>query len=208
MLSEALTYPRRGDGWLKRIGIGGILYFLGFLVIPQVIVEGYLYRVLREAVHRNPDPPEWEGWAELLVDGIKMLIIQFLYVLAPVVVFVLGGAMGAAGLDAVGTLFTVVGAILSLVVFYLVPAAVTNFARTGEFGDAFAIGTLGDIVLTRTYFVHVVLSVVVGIVLGIIGLFLMVFLVGLFVLFYAQVAIYYLWARGVARSLDRSTTPA
>ncbi len=202
MLEEAIDYPRRGDGWLARIGIGGILYLLSFLIIPLFLIEGYLYRVLAGTVRGDEQPPDWGDWLGLFVDGVKMFVVQIVYALVPVVLIVAGamltatGAMTADALEIVGWLVVALGFIVSILVAYLIPAALANFARTGQLGAAFDVTTVRNAAFTGSYFWAIVLALILAIILGMIGSILMIILVGIFVLFYAQVVVYYLWARG------------
>lgn len=66
MLEDALTFPRRGD-WVRDVLIGGLLTVVGFLIIPAILVFGYLLRVLGESAAGADAPPAWDDWAELLV---------------------------------------------------------------------------------------------------------------------------------------------
>ena len=200
MFSEALAYPRQGDDWLKRIGIGGVLYILSFLILPMFVLQGYFYRVMGDTIRGGETPPAWDEWVELLVEGLKMWVIQLAYGIVPAMLIVIGTVFSAlrGGMGAVGVVFTLVGALLYLVVAYVLPAAMANFAYTESFGAAFDLGTVGSAAMSGDYFVAILLAFVGGIVLGVIGAFLSVILVGIFVFFYAQVAIYYLVARGFA----------
>jgi hypothetical protein len=214
MLGDSLAYPWHGDDWLKTILIGGILSILGVFIIPSLIVQGYLIRVLRSAANDEQEPPVFEEWVELTIDGLKVIIVQLVYFIVPLIVlfaaiaFVGFGAFSAsqgsnlgAGIGLIGGLVMLVGFLLMLVAAYLLPAALANFAYNDDFGAAFDFGTVTDAAFTADYFVAVVLAIVVGIVLGFIGGLLTVILVGIFVLFYLQVVIYYLFGRGYAEGL-------
>ncbi len=85
---------------------------------------------------------------------------------------------------------------------YLLPAALANFARTGDVVAAFHLGTVARAAFAWDYLVAVLLAIVVGVVLGSIGAMLSVILVGAFVLFYLQVVVYHLVGQGFARGLD------
>lgn len=202
MLGEAFDYPRRGGDWPIRVGIGGILVLVGaFVLIPLIVVEGYVYRVLRGTTRGDHRPPEWEDWIDLFVEGIRMYIIQIAYVLVPTLLIVAGTLLavvefaGGSDLAGVGYALIAVGMLLELVVIYLLPAALSNFASTGQLGAAFDLGTVRRVALSPNYFAPVVISILLGIVLGTVGAVLSLVLVGVFVLFYLQVVIAYLWGR-------------
>lgn len=220
MLSKALEFPRTDEDWLQTVLIGGVLSVLGFLVIPVIIVNGYLLRVLRAGVEGDPTPPRFEDWGDLLVDGILLWIIQFVYIGIPAFLMALvvgsfaviatvttstgadpsGSAVAAGGIVTLLALLAV--GLLLLVATYLLPAALANFARTGEFTAAFHLRTVARAAFSVDYLVAVVLVIAVSIVLGFIGGLLVLILVGIFVLFYLQMVVYHLFGQGFAAGLD------
>ena len=86
-----LLSGRFRDGvWnVRTVLIGGLLlYYERVVFVPGLFVMGYLIRVLREADEGSL--PEFEGWLELGVLGVKGQLIWFAYVVAaPATVVVL-----------------------------------------------------------------------------------------------------------------------
>lgn len=215
MLGDALSYPKSGDEWVKRILIGGTLTLIGaFIFITLLPVQGYLVRVLRSAAADEQVAPNFEEWGDLFVDGIKLILVQIVYLLVPIVVlvggafvtgigvFAAGDAPGlGTGVGLFGAVILLVGVLLGLVAIYLVPAALTNFAHEDSFGAAFDIATITDAAFTSEYVVALVLAFFVSFVLGIVAVLLSFILVGFFIQFYVQVAVFYLFGRGYARGL-------
>lgn len=211
MLGDAISYPRESDDWVKTILIGGILSLLGFLIVPLFLVTGYLVRVLGSAAADEPEPPVFEDWGGLLVDGLKALVVGLVYVGIPLAIlfagtFALGiggavaGGDAGAGLGILGLLFALVMVVITAVAGYAVPAALTNFAYNDDFGAAFQFGDVVDTVTTGDYFVAWLLALVVSVVGGIIGNLLSFIIIGIFVLFYVQISVYYLFGRGYAKA--------
>lgn len=60
MIRDALDYPRAGDDWTGTVLIDGILSLLGVLVVPTILVVGYLVRVLRRTMHGDDRPPAFD----------------------------------------------------------------------------------------------------------------------------------------------------
>ncbi len=226
MLGEALSYPRRDDDWLRTLLIGGVLLVLSPLVLPALVVQGYLVRVLRGVIDGEVEPPVFDEWVEMLIDGLKLVVIQFVYGLIPGALAVVGslvagfgafaasqGGRAGAGLGAgvglfVGLIFLLVF-LLALLVAFLTPAAVANFAREDDLMAAFDFGTVREVVTSRAYLVAVLYALAVGIVIAVVGVILSITVVGVlllvFVAFYGQVAIYYLVARGYTEALGIDT---
>lgn len=216
MIERALQYPTESDEWLQTIAIGGVLTLFGFLLFPLFLVYGYAVRVVQECTAENSEPPAFEDWGGLLVDGLQVWVITIVYLLVPLVVgaVTIGGsiaamatgtstgvATGLAGLG-IGLLATTV---LSLLFGYVAVAAVVNFARTEEFGAAFDFEVIRQVIFDRDYAVAWAISVAVLVVAGAIAgaLNSVPFLgaiIGAFVTFYALAVAATLWADGFERA--------
>lgn len=224
MFGDALRFPIAGDSAVKTILIGGVLGFLGFLLIPIFFVQGYLVRVLRVAVEGGEEPPEFDEWGDMLVDGLKLFVISIAYFIVPTILLfvalfaVIGtvavspgapsdvGAGAIAGAGFVGILLILVAILLFLVAVYFLPAAAANFARHDDLGKAFEFGTIIDAALSADYFVAAVIALVISLIAGIVSSILFAIFIGIilapFISFYAQVATYYVMARGYAKALN------
>ncbi|SEO73404.1 Protein of unknown function [Halogranum amylolyticum] len=207
MIGDALSFPRTGDDWIPTLVIGGVLSLLSFLVVPVFVLQGYFVRVLRAAVDGETEVPSFTDWGTLLVDGLKLFVVNVAYsLILAVPYFSLLFALGFSGDGGGGALVLVLGLVvfvLALVVGYFVPAASANFALEGELGAAFDFGTIKSATFTSDYAVAWLLALVVGFVGGAVGAALSFLLVGIFVLFYVQVAVYYLFGRGFAKGIGR-----
>lgn len=214
MLTEALEYPRRRDDWLKTVLIGGVLALFSFLIVPGILLAGYVVRVLRGTMHGDATPPAFEDWGGLLGDGLRAAVIGIVYGVLPSLVFlvmaVAGGLLsfGGGGVgDGLGLLTVLLGGLVALVVglavAYVLPAALANFVETGRIGAAFSWSELRPVLFNGAYatawataFVLVFAAGVVTTVLNLVPL--LGFVVGSFVGFYAAVAAYYVIGRAWA----------
>lgn len=162
MLEDTFTYPTEHESWIKTVLIGGVLTFLSFLILPLFIVQGYVIRVIRTSIDGASSPPEFDGWGELLVDGLKAWVIGIVYMLIPILVAVLtiGGSMGA--LATGGRMGTAVGFAgmlggltittgFALVFGYVAVAAIVNFAHEGQLGAGFDVDQLKTLVLDSEF---------------------------------------------------------
>lgn len=217
MIEDSFRFPLRGEDTLRTLLVGGVLSLFGFLVVPAIVVQGYLVSVLGAAIRGDAEPPEFEDWADLLLDGIKAVVVQLVYVALPFIVlfFALvftafgmgdeapGGGL-ATGIGLFGGLLFVVAILLFVAVGYLVPAALANFARYDDLSAAFDLETVTRVALTADYFVAVLVAAVVGFVVGLISIPLMIVLVGFAVQFYGQVVVFHVIGEGFAdaRGID------
>ncbi len=227
MISQSLNYLRASDDAVRTVAIGGLLSILSVLIIPIFFVLGYLVRVLRQTTTGNDEPPVFDEWGDLGVDGAKAFVIAFVYSFVPLAllgiigIFGIGVALLGLGDSAAGgliggtvaLLLAVVAFAASLAGIYVTPAALSNYVSTDRLAGGFAFGTIWAAISTKTYAVGwlyafaVILAgafvVSVFSVVPVIGTIL-----GLFVQFYALVAAYYIvghtWAdvRPVAAERD------
>jgi hypothetical protein len=218
MLEEAIHYPRADEGWVRTVVIGSVLTLLGFLLIPAILVFGYYMRVMRSTISGDGTPPEFDEWSDLFVDGLKGFAVTLVYMLVPAIVFgvTVGGFLtatvagdGNVGFGAVlGALAGfAVSAVIALLFWYVVPAAVANVARTGKVGSGFAFEELRPALMSGVYAVPWALSVAVLVATGILtGLLNVVPLVGFLlampVTFYATVVAFRLAATGFGNATE------
>lgn len=215
--NEAVTYPMERENWIKTVLIGGILSFFGFLLLPLFVVYGYVVRTIADSLEGGSEPPVFDDWGELIVDGLQAWIIGIIYLLIPLIVafvtiggsvaaMATGGRTGAAagiGGMMVGFVLTF---ILSLFFGYLAVAAIVNFAREGQFGAAFDFDVIKSVVFDREYAVAWLVSVGIFFVAGLVNVIPFIgWLLTPFVGFYAAIVAANLWAGGFSRALDSSS---
>lgn len=216
MLDDALYYPARGDDALLTVLIGGVLTMFSFLLVPVVFVFGYFLRVLERTVEGEEEPPKFDDWGELGVNGLLALVVTVVYYLIPVLALVVLGGLGvltgsgdvaAAG----GVVAFLVSGVLFVALTYVYPAAITNFARTGQMGDAFAFGDISEVVLSGEYFMAWLLGFVIFVggfvVVGVLSIIpVLGTIVGLFVNFYIQVAAYRVFGTAFKQAIESVET--
>lgn len=196
------------------IAIGGVLGLLSFLIIPTFLLLGYGARVLRAAA-ADPETettPEFDEWGELAVDGLKLFVVGLAYLLVPMIIFgftagglvvaILTGSQSLTAAAIFGALggFVVAG-LLTLLVYYFLPAALTFVAMSGSIADGFDVGRIRALVTTREYAVRwlVALGVlfIVGAITSVLGATGIGGLLVPFVSFYGMVSAYYLYGGAV-----------
>jgi hypothetical protein len=226
-IDETLTYPMEDDDWTVTVLIGGVLTLLSFLVVPGILVYGYLVRAVRERAEGATQPPAFADWGGLFVDGFKAWVIGIVYMLVPLVVFgvTVGGSLFAiatgtragAGAGLAG-LFggLALSFVLSLVFGYVATAAIIHFACTGEFGAGFDFGTLRKLVLSPEYatpwLVSIALFIAVNVAVNLLNVIpfigsLIAVVLSPFATFYVLVVATDLWAGGYNAALDERGEP-
>lgn len=223
MLSEAISFPTDGDdlGRTYLIACGLILgsFFIGITFIP---LYGYYLRVIDAGRTGYGELPPFDDWEELIVDGIKMFAVNFLYAGIPgllffgVGMFVLFGISLSAFSESgalvllvmlFGGLVTFLFGLLWLVGSFAAPAALAHMRAEGEFEAALQVRTVLGLMATGDYVVAVLLAFVVGGTVSMIGSFLAILLVGLPVLFFGGVVTFHLYGQGYQRAREAKLGP-
>jgi len=210
MFEDGMSYPARGD-WIGRIAIGGLLAAFSLLIIPAFLLVGYLIRVLKTTVGGAEEPPAFDEWGDMFIKGIVGTAIGIIYSVIPFVVFgvvgfvlfgiigVAGGAGDGGGIVAGFGLMALL--LLSLLfipvlfaVYYMVPAALTNYAIEDSLGAAFDVSTIKPILLSSEYLIATLMPLVVAVLLWVATMILSITFVGLllvpFLQFYGQVTVF------------------
>lgn len=211
-IEDAITYPTESDDWIVTVLIGGVLTLLSVFIIPAFIVYGYLVRAIQANLDDEPEPPTFGDWGTLIVDGIKVVVVGFIYMLIPLAVMVLtagtaiaamigGGEAGAAA--GAGTLIIglLVSFVLALVFGYFAVVGIVNLAREDRFGAAFDVGTIRDVGFDGDFAVPWLISigvfVAISVVTGVLNIIpFLGALVGVFLNFYGLIVASKLWADG------------
>lgn len=219
MLEEGLSYPLRGDSALGRFVIGGVLGFLSFLIIPAIPLLGYLTEVLGSAARNEEEPPAFENWSNLFAIGVKALVVSIVVGIIPLIVLGVSLSSTMAGLanpDSAGFLAGVglVGLFASflafLILYYLLPATLTNLALGRTVGSAFDVDNLSRTLLSLDYFVAWLIPFVIAIAVNLLTVAVVAVTLGLggllvpFIQFYTNVAIFYMFGRAVGANVNVS----
>ena len=231
MIGDALEYPRRGENWLERLGIGGGLLFLSFIIplLPQLVVLGHAKRVAAGTVAGERVPPEFGDWEGLFFDGLLFYAVTLVYTIVPTILLsvvgfvawflfiVLFGAVGAAGggkaagvFGLLGTLgFVVLFGVFTLAftaIYYFVPAALVHFSVEDDIGAAFDVSTVKRLSFDGRYFRAWLAAFGIGIGASVATTILAVTIVGLlavpFLQFFVQMAAFYLFGNAYAEVMD------
>ncbi len=212
MISASLNYLRESDNAVMTTAIGGVLFILSVFLFPVIFVAGYLMRVLRQTSTGNDEPPVFDDWADLGVDGLKTVAISVVYSVIPVAILGIAGIFGiglavaglgdsAAGGLIGGTLallLVFLGLVLSIAGAYVTPAALSNFAEADSLTAGFELGSIWAVITTKAYAVGwlTAMAVLLGgaVVVSALSVVPLVgTLAGLFVQFYALVAAFYIF---------------
>jgi hypothetical protein len=154
-----------------------ILFFLG--IVLSFFISGYMVRIYR-GVKPTPD---FTRWTDLFIDGIKLAIVWFLWILPFLIVLLAGVAIAVtlylsapADAPSIGMLllvFLLILVALALIVTVLLLGIIgaVRFARTGSISEGIRISAIVATIRTMgwlSYILSLVIFAVTAIIYGII----------------------------------------
>lgn len=178
--AKPFSYVFDDPRWLQKIGIGGLFYLAGFVIIGWFFVGGYAARVARNVVAGDPRPlPEWEDLGGFFSEGVRVVGVMLLYTIPMIAatLFFVFPAMILDGTDNEG-LKAVSGLALGCLSCLLVPlwvalmlfapASVLFAAVEQRFGAAFEFGRLWAFIRTNigNYLLAILILVIARFVAG------------------------------------------
>lgn len=115
---DALEYSFQ-DG--KRLVKLGIICLFNFLILPIFLELGYSYRVTKAAVKGmiggEDTLPNFDDAISMFIDGLKVFVVKFVYIIVPIIIFVvlmfIGNAVGAS--STIGGIISFIGAVIGIV---------------------------------------------------------------------------------------------
>ncbi|MFO7539026.1 MAG: DUF4013 domain-containing protein [Chloroflexota bacterium] len=169
-IAKSFTYVFEDEDWVTKLIVGAVVTFLSFLILPIPLLTGYAVAVVRNVRDGYERPlPAWDDWGKLFMDGLAVMVAQFVYTLPFLLLFCIVSAgmvasIGVAELSeelAVASMFTTFGLlaciffIWMLALLFISPAIMIQYSRTGQLGSCFRFGEViaiarrntGDILL-------------------------------------------------------------
>jgi hypothetical protein len=187
-LGRAITYVFQDPQWLKKVLIGGLLFFIP--IIGWLIIGGYGLRVIRQVAQGQDVPlPEWNDFGGDLVRGLKGFVVGVVWSLPVIVLAFCTGVLRAVGdgtgSDAVRAMAAVLALVgnclsflLSLIIGFFQPLFYSRLAMSEQIGDGLAFGAIFGEVQGR--FVDLLVVLIVAFVIGLVALFgLLLCLIGI-----------------------------
>jgi hypothetical protein len=185
-IGKAFAFVFEDKDWVVKILIAAAILLVGvlfswLLLVPLLLaialLAGYGVEITRRVINDNPQVlPEWDNWGELIVDGIKVIVIGIVYALPIIVVSAcLGipiGIFNNNDTQGLSSLFSVIlscfNLLWTIVLSVVLPAAIGAYAAKGELSAAFRFGEILTLVRDNlsTYLIVLVISWVASLIGG------------------------------------------
>jgi hypothetical protein len=225
-VSKSFRFVKDDTQGLSKLLIGVLMSILSFLILPALILQGYVVKIIRHVMGGDWDSlPAWEDYGKLLKDGFFVTVAELVYTLPFMILLIIGftatGGMASmadrgsdlAGIMASGTgiLMACLSVLFVLALLLLMPAIMIQYAIKDDFGALFRFSEVFAIVRNHTadiliaFLVSVVASMVLTLVIGVLAITIilipLVFLLLLAVTPYIQYVTGHLYGQIAAKVL-------
>src|SRR5213595_2417929 len=102
-IGKAFSYVFEDEQWISKVLLGGVILLIP--IVGWIAVSGYMVKVAQNVAQGNPRPlPEWSEFGDHFMRGLHGIVIQIVYQLPTIILYilffcVLAAAGGAAGSD-------------------------------------------------------------------------------------------------------------
>ncbi len=133
------------------LAAGGVLGMI-LLFLSGLFVAGYYMRVVEHTLTGEAGLPDFSRWGELLLKGLKLLVVQIVYLLIPLVILVLCAWLiysAPVQLILVAIMLSGILGLLIMLLFGLFLAMATaQLAATGSIKEALRFGVIQEMIST------------------------------------------------------------
>ena len=149
-------------------------------IIFAIILSGHCVDVIKNGIQHSSEVPDIDPAANL-IDGIKVIIIELVYYIIPLIIAAVLGAFSGfvgAGLNLAdsGLSFAMIVALIVFIIFSILEiVAIARFADTGDLGAAFKFGEVFEYA-KRIGIINIILFSIVTIILAIVLAFILALL--------------------------------
>ena len=128
-IEKAIKLPFSEDGLVKVI-IGAVL---NLIPIVNFLSIGYLLELMANVIQGREEMPVWDDWGNKFIKGLMVAVIAFIYFLIPMLVMMLGGGLAILTGSSGSFLFSIIGFLLILVVWFILPMALAKLCGHRQF---------------------------------------------------------------------------
>lgn len=174
----------------------GVLSIFSVFIIPIFFVTGYSYRItdigIKGTINGNDPLPEYKNWSNMFIQGLKVAIVRFVYLLPGIILFLIFHERDhifndATNISLLGPYIGILAlTIIVWLIFYLFSiVAIPNMINEGSLKSAFNIKKLIKIIKSVGFFRYVKFYLgCIVLIVGILGtLLILISLIGLSIAF-------------------------
>jgi len=194
-----------------------ILLCLAGLILG-ILISGYIVRIYRGIT----PPPVFDAWGSLFLDGLKLVIVEILWFIPAMVVFIAAVALLIAGtfsgtvpgnpMIGAAAILLVIGIILLVITILYSLLGAVRFARTGSIREGIRFSAITGSIQAIGWGTYIIALIIIGVLVIlatlVISLFGLIPLVGWVIVLALNPLVQVFNARCISRVYDHSVPPA
>jgi hypothetical protein len=219
-ITESLKYPF--NDWVKIV----ILAVITIIPIVNFISIGYYLRIIKSTLAGIDEIPEFDDVGELFIDGLKVLIVGIIYMIVPLILFLLAFVFAGPAttysstylyysmpaFTGVSFVFLFIGWLLSIIISIIAYMGIANMAYyDGDLGAALRFSEILDRIAAIGWGDYIlwlialwVTLIIAGVIIGVVGAILLLILIGILVFFLGEAYLMMFQGRSVALTFANS----
>lgn len=180
-ITESLKYPL--TDWVKIV----ILAVVMLVPIVDFIGLGYYLRIIKSTLAGVDELPEFDNIGELFIDGLKLIIVSLIYMLIPIILFLLAWILAApaatvtygsdfsyyvpfTAMSGLSIVLMIIGVLLAIIMSIIYLPAIVNMALyDSEIGAAFRFSEILSRVSSIGWGSYILWIIAIWITLGVLG---------------------------------------
>jgi len=186
-------------------------------VLLSFVVSGYVVRIYRGIT----PPPSFTSWASLYIDGIKLAIVGFVWLIPAMIIFGLafvmilsGAVLGATSLPALmsaGFILLLIGLIVLVITAVYAALGTVRFARTGSMREGLRFSAITGTIQAIGWGTYILALIIMGVLVVlaslVISLFALIPFVGWVIEIVLMPLVQVFSARYISRVYDHGVPP-
>ena len=116
-------------------------------IVLSIYVSGYAYKLIECAIKKEQEFPDFSDVKTLLISGVKMAVVGFVYTIIPsLITYAAPQISQATHLPILGAIISFIGFVLGIIAFLLCIMATNNMIANNSFKDAFNFDTVKSLI--------------------------------------------------------------
>lgn len=151
------------------MGYGRVSGLLYFLLIPVIIItlltSGYQLRTIGTSIMGENEPPEFNEWTKMFLDGLRVFVVGLIYEIIPIIILVAGFIMlmVSSNTRIFGLLVMLLGLVILFIVGIIMVMAVSNMAYHDKIGAALRFGEIKERIKSIGWLEYIVMLIILAI---------------------------------------------
>lgn len=159
---QSITAGFSGSGFTNVSSTNMILVAIISIIMFIILffVVGYSYKVIRYGIDNKTELPEFNDPLKMILNGLKAVVVGFLYSIPPLLLLVLGFLLGVnrnvgSGINSVGIILIVIAALFFIFTYFFSVMAISHMVAGDKLSNAFKFKEITAIISKLGWFKYI-----------------------------------------------------